>query len=546
MKKLKKRSRKSLHKACEGYINQNHAESLSNEDASLIGFTLSLKENIDIIKSLLSHSDDIIIRHFKIPTIPSIEGAIVFIKSIVDLKLVESNILAPLMLGLKDQSSEELGYFHANIKALLEENLSSHSIESYNDAKAAVLEALGGNGIIFVDGFPAGITVAIGKGSNKESAEPQTERVVKGPQQGFVEDSSVNLAMIRRRIKSTDLVIREFQLGKETKSNIVVAYLKTIAEPAIVDEVLNRLDDVGRNVDGITSTGGIEDYITDNPLSLFQADFSTERPDRASAMLLEGRIAIIYDGSPFVLMAPSIVADFFSTSEDYYLNFYFATFNRLIRYFGALVVMFLPAIYVAVTTYHQEMLPTRLALTLAGTRSGVPYPAYFEALFMEMAFEALREAGIRLPTHIGQAVSIVGALIIGQSAVEAGLVSPAVVIIVATTAIFSFTIPFSNFSLGLRLTRFINMTLAALLGIYGIIAGFLFIGLTLSSLRSFGVPFMAPFAPTNLQDMRDYFLRLPQWAIKKRSSHVANKQNLTKKQDHLKPQPPMEEGGDGH
>ncbi len=496
-----------------------------------------LQININMIKSILNESDDLIYRSFSIPTKPSIKATVVYIENMVDARILETSVLLPLTQTVGERTLDERDFFYSNKESLLEEILINADIEVFTDINLIINKILVGSGILLLDNYPKAISISMSKGAEREYSEPQAEKVVKGPQQGFVENIQTNIAIIRKKVSSPNLVIKNMELGRETTTKICVVYLKNIAENTIVEELFNRLNRI--DVDGITGSQYIEEYINDAPFNLFPTILSTERPDRANAMLLEGRVVIICDGTPFALVVPSIIADFFSTPEEYYSNPYFATLNRFLSYSGALIVMFLPSIYIALTTFHQEMLPTRLALTLAGTRAGVPYPAFVEALMMEIAFEALREAGTRLPTHVGQAVSIVGALIIGQAAVEAGLVSPAVVIIVAITAIFSFTIPYNNFSTGLRLTRFFNMALGATLGIYGIMTGILLISLNLISLRSFNVPFMIPFAPLSPQEIKDWVLRVPQWAITKRSTHITKK-NITKKPDTLRPSPPKQ------
>ena len=503
-----------------------------------VHFSDDLEKNIHIIQSFLSESDDIVFKTFQIATLPSIKATVVFIESLVDRSVLESSTLSPLTQGIGERPIEERTVLFSDVESLIEKVLININIAFYQEAQRAVDAIVKGDGILLIHGYPKVVSINIPKLATRKYAEPKTERVVKGPQQAFVEDIAPNVAMIRSRIKSSNLVVKGLHLGRESKSEIRVLYMDNIADLSIVEELFKRLKRI--DVDGIMGSSNIEEYITDTPTNLFPTIYYTERPDRVQAMLLEGRVVIVYDGSPFVIVVPAIISDFFTTPDDYYQNFYFTTFNRLLGYFGALVLTFFPSIYIAVTTFHQEMLPTRLALTLAGTRAGVPYPAFVEALLMELAFEALREAGTRLPIHMGQAVSIVGALIIGQSAVEAGLVSPAVVIVVATTAIFSFTMPYNNFTLGLRLLRFINMALAATLGIYGIMTSALIIALKLTSLRSFGVPFMIPFAPLSLQDMKDWIIRFPQWAITKRSPHIV-KTNITRKAENLKPKPPINE-----
>lgn len=510
-----------------------------HENIQSAKFSHHLDKNVHMIKSYLGDSDDISFRYLQISTLPSIKAVVVFIGTLIDDNTLESSVLAPLTQGLGEKPVEERTYLYSHINSLIDGTLSNSNISSIQDVSKAIEKVLSGNSILLIHNYPTAVSISISKDALREYAEPQTEKVIKGPQEGFVEDIDVNVLMIRKRIKSPNLIIKRFKIGRESKSEIRVVYINSIADFSIVEELFTRLKRI--DVDGVVGSASIEEYINDTPTNLFQTTFYTERPDRTQAMLLEGRIAILYDGSPFIIIVPSIVSDFFISSDDYYQSPYFSTFSRLVGYLGAFMLTFLPAIYIAITTFHQEMLPTRLALTVAGARSGVPFPSFVEALIMEIAFEALRQAGTRLPTHVGQAVSIVGALIIGQAAVEAGLVSSAVVIVVAATAIFSFTIPYTNFSLSLRLTRFLMMALAATLGIYGIMTGALILGLNLISLRSFGVPFMIPFAPLSLQDMKDWVVRFPQWAITKRSPYIV-KENINKKAKNLKPQSSSTEG----
>lgn len=519
-------------------ISAKNPDSDTTKEREVMLLSGNLEENIRRLKPLLPQGEDIVLRTFQIATLPSIKAIVIFVKGLVDISLLEASVLNPLTQGIGQRPLEERMVLASDIEAMVDKNVINSDIALYKDIQRAADTVLAGNGILLIDGFPKAVSVHVSRPLGKQHAEPKTDRIVKGPQESFVEDINANIAMIRRRVKSCHLVVKGFAMGRESKSEIRVVYMDNIADQSIVAELFSRLNRI--DADNMMGSYAIEEYIADSPFSLFPTTFYTERPDRVQAMLLEGRIVLICDGTPFAIVVPAVFSDFFLTTEDYYQNYYFSSFNRLLGYGGAFIFTFLPSIYIAITTFHQEFLPTRLALTLAGTKAGVPYPAFVEALFMEIAFEGLREAGVRLPIHMGQAVSIVGALIIGQSAVEAGLVSPAVVIVVATTAIFSFTIPYSNFSLALRLIRFFNMALAATLGIYGIMTGALILALHLISLRSFGVPFMIPFGPLSLEDMKDWVLRFPQWAIRKRSKHIVNK-NITKKREGLKPSPQSNE-----
>ena len=517
------------------FMSKKESLSYSYEKGEDMPLNVGLEENLKLFQECFKNSDDYIVRRLHISTKPNLPAAIIFLDSIIDKNTLINSVINPLIQGLSERPTEERAYVYKEIEALMEGGVVNSNTALKKSVQEVVDELLCGKGVLLIDKHREAISLSISRNAVREFAEPNTEKVVKGPQQGFVEDIMVNISILRKNIKSPNLVLKKYHIGKETKTETWVVYLANIADESIVEELNTRLGRI--NTDGILGSSQIEEYICDSPSNIFRTTFFTERPDRLQAMLLEGRIGIMCDGTPFVTVIPAIISDFFISSEDYYINPYFATFNRILRYVSSSIVLFLPSIYIAISTFHQEMIPTRLALTLAGTRVGVPYPAFVEAFMMEIALETLREAGTRLPTYIGQTIGIVGALIIGQAAVEAGLVSPAVVIIVATTAIFSFTLPFSNFSLSLRIVRFFIMILAATLGIYGVMAGGLIFMLNLFSLRSFGVPFMVPLGPVSLEDMKDWVVRLPQWKITERSKHIVKKNNI-KKSGNLKPSPP--------
>jgi len=301
-----------------------------------------------------------------------------------------------------------------------------------------------------------------------------------------------------------------------------------------VDEVKKRLK--GIDIDSIIESGYIEQLIEDQPYSVFPTMYHTERPDSVAGNILEGRIAILVDGTPFVLLAPAVFIQFFQAVEDYYVRFDIATALRFLRILMFFISMVAPAIYIAATTFHQEMIPTGLLIVIAAQRETVPFPAFIEALIMEVTFEILREAGVRMPRAVGNAISIVGALVIGQAAVQAGIVSPAMVIIVSITAIASFATPSVAMAISARLIRFVFMAAAAAFGFYGISAVMVILVIHLCSLRSFGVPYMFPLAPITAANLGDTFVRGPLWALRDRPKLITrNTVRMGKKE---KPAPP--------
>jgi len=324
------------------------------------------------------------------------------------------------------------------------------------------------------------------------------------------------------------------RIGEETQTTVGIMYMKGIVNDSLVKEVKERLKRI--KIDMILDSGQIEEFIEDQPSTPFPTIYNTERPDSVAANLMEGRVAILVNGSPFILVVPTVFVQFFQSPDDYYYRFHIAVFLRLLRYVSFLISLVGPSVYIAAITFHQEMIPTTLLISLAASREGVPFPAFVEALIMEVAFELMREAGIRMPRAVGQAVSIVGALVLGQAAVQAGIVSSIMVIIVAITGIASFTTPAYNLAISARLIRFVLMILAATFGFYGITLGLIIIIAHLNSLRSFGIPYLSPLSPVIPSDQKDAVLRFPLWSMFKRP-RLLNQQNTIRENSNLKPSP---------
>jgi spore germination protein len=391
----------------------------------------------------------------------------------------------------------------------------SSELHQYTKAVEAVLN---GNAIVLLEGSSQALQLTISDGPQRAVQEPSTEAVVRGPREGFTERIGINLALLRMKLKTHKLKTEACTIGELSKTKVVVAYIEGIAGPELIREVKTRLSRI--EIDAILESGYIEEFIEDQPLSPFPQIQYTERPDTTAGQLLEGKFAIFVDGTPFVLMGPITFWQMLKSNEDYYERYYFANVILWLRYIFLFVALFTPALYVAITTFHQDMLPTSLVLSIAAAREPIPFPALIEALLMEVAFEALREAGLRLPKTVGQAVSILGALVIGQAAVQAGIVSAPMVIVVSLTGIASFTIPRFNFAITIRLLRFPLMILAGFFGLYGIIIGTLWIFTHLCYLKSFGLPYLFSVSPPRLQDAKDTFFRAPWWSMLRRPSFI--------------------------
>ncbi|MED3563364.1 spore germination protein [Bacillus xiapuensis] len=399
---------------------------------------------------------------------------------------------------------------------------------------------LNGSIVIAVETIDQAISINMASEDKRSVSEPSTQTVIRGPKDGFIESLSTNVSLIRRRIRNQNLYFESFIIGKDTQTSVYMGYIKGIANEAILQEVRNRLKKI--KVSAIFESGNIEELITDKTFTIFPLALNTERPDTVAANLIEGKIVILIDGTPFCLLVPAVFVNFFEISEDYYQPFLLGTFLRWIRYLAFMIALLTPSIYVGILTFHHELLPTTLLLSVIAQRQGVPFPAVVEVLIMEITFEILREAGIRMPRTVGQMVSIVGALVIGQAAAEAGIISNIMIIVVAITAIANFVSPVYSFASASRLLRFLLIFFAYILGLYGVLLVLVAMVAHLSSLRSFGVPYLSPIAPLVLEDQKDVFFRMPFWAMKKRPKYL-RAESEAKVFSESSPSPPQTEGG---
>ncbi|OUS76953.1 spore germination protein [Paenibacillus sp. MY03] len=474
-------------------------------------FQSSLKANVRAIYERFGGSSDLVVRLFRSDAAPERELALMYIRGIVDESTINESVLSPLMsMQLpKPAGKEEPGL----LEALRTSILSVGQVKDVLMLEEAIQLMTGGMCLIAAEGHAAVLMAGVGGGEQRSVDSALTQTVIRGPQRGFVEDLNTNVSLIRRIIRSPNLHVQTHKIGSETHTDVAVLYMNGIADEAVVKEVYRRLADI--EIDGVLESGYIEEFIQDETFTLFPTLMNTERPDTVAASLLEGRVAIVVEGTPIALIAPITLFNFFQSTEDYYHRFDIASFVRMIRYGAYAVSMLLPALYIAVTTFHQELLPTTLLISLAAQREGVPFPGLVEALLMVLAFEVLSEAGFRMPRAIGSAISIIGALVLGQAAVQAGIVSAGIVIVVSFTAIASFVMPEFNIAATSRIIRFGLMLVAGFLGFFGLFIAILFILVHLASLRSFGVPYMSPVAPgASFRGLwRDVFVRIPWWAI---------------------------------
>jgi len=472
----------------------------------------NLSENIDYIRSILGDSDDLVIRNFVLACQPDKKAAIVFIDGLINATLIDDYILKSLMFATRQ--TPELINADSLTDALIQTGLTVNEVGQANDFQQVIRSLLSGDTVLLLDGETMALFMNTKGWERRSVQEPNTEAVIRGPRDGFTETLRMNTALIRLRLKDPDLRVKNMTVGKRTNTDIALMYIEGIVDPKVLEEVQKRLAAI--EIDGALESGYLEQMIEDNHYSPFPQIQNTERPDKAVANLLEGKVVIVTDGTPFVLIAPAVFSQFYQSPEDYYERFGIATFIRFIRLLSMALALFLPSLYIAFVAFHPEMLPSDMAIAMMAGRSAVPFPALVEAFVIEIAVEILREASVRLPGPIGPTIGIVGALIIGESAVSAGLVSPIIVIIVGLTTVGSFASPSYSAAIALRMLRFPMMIAAGTFGLMGIMLLLFVIVVHLSSLKSFGVPYMAPISPSRTSDLKDTWIRVPLFFMRSR------------------------------
>jgi len=470
----------------------------------------SLEENIDAMLAVFGEDNDFVVRKFEVSAMGGASAALFFIDGLVGSDCITQTVLRPLMTNGNSQNPETNPF--STLEELGRALLLSGEVEAGRSLEGALVACLSGDTVLMAEGFAEYVCINT-KGFEKRAiSEPQTETVVRGPREGFTEVLRTNSSLIRRRLKTSHLRMDMMKVGQKTHTVMCLCYLDNVADPKLIAEVKARLKTI--DTDAILSSGYVEEFIEDAPSSIFQTINYTEKPDIVAAKLLEGRCALIIDGAPFVLTMPMLFIENFQSPEDYSTRPYIASFLRLIRAAAFFISLVAPAMYVALTSFHQELIPTTLLFTIAASSEGTPFSSVIETAIMLLTFEIMKEAGIRLPKPIGQAVSIVGALVMGQAAIQAGLVGAPVVIVIAFTAVSGFLIP--NISDVISILRWYLLLLASIIGGFGIVLGLLTLLFHLAALRSFGALYLYPYAPYDADGMKDSLVRLPIWKMRKR------------------------------
>jgi spore germination protein KA len=494
---------------------ENKTNETAENNVSTPSLTKSLDENISLFEKIFSGDEMLVTRRLQNKYLPAAKCAVIYFDDMVNGETINKNIIKPILSSnlAVEISAENL------LEELQNKVLVSNSVKMIDSVNSILNLVNYGDTIFLLEGYEKALIIDSKGWQSRSVSEPENTRVIRGPREGFTESIRVNISLVRRKINNSDLKFKFKEMGERTRTKICICYIEGLALEDILKELERRLDEI--KIDGILDSGYIQELIRDAPFSPFETVGYSERPDVIAAKLLEGRIAIFVDGSPFVLTVPYVIIESAQISEDYYNNYIFASLNRLIRTTATALAISIPSLYQAVVTYHQEMLPTPLLISISSGRQDVPFPTVLSLIIMLLLFDLLRESGARMPAPIGQSINIVGTLIIGQAAVDAKLVSPYVIIITAISGILSLlNMPMLGATIIVRLYLLIS---TSILGIYGFLFGMIIVLLHLMNIRSFGVPYMMNITTVKDHNSQDTYIRAPWWEMTLRPKIIAAK-----------------------
>lgn len=459
-------------------------------------------------------SDDFRVREFRLggPTGPLL--LLAFLDGMVDPQGLDEQVVNPLM-----QDGQIAVGTGSDAARIIEESVASRANVKRTRLYSTGIEALlDGDGLLFIEGCPEFLLIDVTGYPVRSVSKPETEHSIRGSREAFNESLVTNYTLVRRRVKHEALRIKLMRIGRRSRTRVAVCYIHGVANPAVVAEVKRRLDRI--QIDNLQGTQLVEEFLNDHPFTLFPLLRSTERPDEVARQLVGGKTVILVDNVPFALAAPTTLMDFYQTMDDYSFGPWGASAMRLIRFIGWLLALFLPSVYIAVIAVNPEIMPGELAITIAGAREGLPFPPIIEVLIIEVLIELIREAALRLPQPLGTTIGVVGGIVVGEAIVQAGLISPLMIIFAATTMLASFTSPTLDIGFSWRILKWVLIFLANIFGLTGIIVGWVAILGHMAALSSFGVPYLSPFSPLRLPDLGDTLVRLPFWKLATRPLHL--------------------------
>ncbi len=457
-----------------------------------------LSDNINLLTSMFSEDRTIKIRKFENQKHERVACCLLFVDGMTNSTFINQHIIQPIIENERIRGNED-----DLLDILSEQVILCSDISFQTDLSVMIDSLLFGDVILFVEGHDRGIVIPVKGWQMRGISEPDGEKVMRGPREGFNENIIINLGLLRRKVCSQNLKYKFVKFGKQTNTNACMCYINGVADPKLVAELERRIDKI--DIDAVLSANYVAELVQKTVFSPFKVTGSTERPDTVAGKILEGRIAVIIDGTPVALIVPHLFLENFQSLDDYYLNFYFATFGRILRFIGFLITTTLPAIYLSLITFHQELMPTKVLVNISQSRDGLPFPTTIEMVVLLIVFELIREGGTKIPSNIGQSLSIVGGLVLGQAAVSAKFVSVPIVIIVALTGITGLMIPY--LSGPIMLIRFGLVGMASLSGLFGVFVGVAAVIFHLCSIRCFGIPYMSSMTATLGEALQDTFMR---------------------------------------
>ncbi|KMT22819.1 spore germination protein [Clostridium cylindrosporum] len=481
----------------------------------------SVDETVAIFRDTFKDTNDVIFREFTTGDNQKVKGFLCQIDGISDKMLIDHFVMEPLTILSRrnDLTTEDLkvGIYEAIEKS----TIAVTDIKEVDYIEEAMLSILSGETVLFLEGYDKAMIIASRSWPARGPSEPVSETVIRGPRDGFVESLRSNTALVRRRIRDPRLKVKQSQLGTRSKTDIALMYIEGLVDKGILEKVERKLKAI--NIDSILDSGYVQQFLEERKYTPFPQIQATERPDVSAAAIFEGRIVLMVDNSPTVLILPVTMTAFFQSAEDYYVRPFVATAVRLLRLISIIIAVLAPPLYIALASFNPEAIPAKLALSIAASREGVPFPAFIEMLIMEVTLDILREAGVRLPRPIGSTIGVVGGLVIGQAAVTAGIASPIAIIVIAVTALAQYSTPNYEIETAFKTVRIGIIFLSAVLGLYGVVLGIIALIIHLVMIDSYGVPYFEPLAPMNLKDLKDsMFIRVPWQQMKERPQYVNN------------------------
>ncbi|EPY2305901.1 spore germination protein [Clostridium sporogenes] len=473
---------------------------------------MNLKENLDLINDRIGKNNIVVTKSLLIGNEEQLEGAIIYINGLASKDIIDRDVLHPLMLHIKENLKDKPNIMEYISKKYI--TMSNTKIEK--DINNILSSLKRGQTALLLENSDEAIIIDTSSGDYRSISEPTNESSIRGSREGFIEKLETNTSIIKRRIRDENLVIENMVLGRRTQRDLAIIYIDNIVDKNVLQELKYKLSSI--DVDSVSLMGYIQQYIENDAYSIFPQSRTTERPDIVEGNLMEGRIAVMLEGTPMVLLTPSIFIEFFQAIEDYTQRTIVSSFTRILRALSVIIVITFPSIYLTLIKFNAELIPIKFVNTIIQSRSNIPLTPFMEILSMEIIVEFLREGGLRLPPKVNQTLSVVGGIIIGQAAIKAGIVSSSTLLIIGISIIAAFLTPNYDMSLAVRFIRFPMLILSNYLGLLGLTAGFFFLLVHICSLESLGVPYFS----FHNEEYKDIFIRSPLWTMNKRPDSIPN------------------------